>query len=338
MGSGGLRRVGLAGAGWVTQYHLPAWTSHNTRAAVVAIADPGEAARNRRASDFGIGATFETAEAMIAAGGIDILDICTPVEAHAPLVRAAASRGIAVLCQKPLATDLREAQDLVAGLDLAARVMVHDNWRFRATYRRIKAWIDAGVVGDIRRVQLDYVSSGMIPDASGARPALVRQPNFRALPRLLVMEVMIHHLDTLRFLLGELDLVATSMARSNGEIIGEDVATMTFESVRHRAPVLVAGSFAVHGEQQQARDQLRIYGSKATIILDGYDVTCTGETSVREAFDPVATYEGAYAAAIGHFLDGLDSGAPFETAPVDNLRTLALVEAAYGMAKVHGAP
>jgi predicted dehydrogenase len=334
--SGEVRRVGVAGAGWVTQYHLPAWASHNTRAKVVAIADPSEAARGRRARDFGIAGVHASAEAMLAAETIDILDICTPVDAHAPLVRTAAERGIAVLCQKPLATDLGEAQRLVAALGPEARVMVHDNWRFRATYRRIREWIDAGVVGDIRRVQLDYVSSGMIPDASGARPALVRQPNFRALPRLLVMEVMIHHLDTLRFLLGELDLVAATMARSNDDIAGEDVATITFHSARHRAPVLVAGNLAVHGEEQQARDQLRIYGSKATIVLDGYRLTSTGAVSVSADFDPVATYEGAYAAAIGHFLDGLESGARFETAPVDNLKTLALVEAAYAAAKVHG--
>ena len=48
--------------------------------------------------------------------------------------------------------------------------MVHDNWRFRATYRRIQEWLDAGVVGDIRRVQLDYLSSGMIPDDDGQAP------------------------------------------------------------------------------------------------------------------------------------------------------------------------
>jgi predicted dehydrogenase len=334
--SGGVKRVGIAGAGWVTQYHLPAWAAHPGRATVVAIADPDEGARLRRAAAFGIAGVHGAAEAMIATEPLDIIDICTPVEAHAPLVRLAADRGIAVICQKPLARDLGEARVLIAGLDPAARVMVHDNWRFRATYRRIWELLEAGVAGQIRRVQLDYVSSGMIPDATGARPALVRQPNFRSMDRLLVMEVMIHHLDTLRFLLGDLDLVTATMARSNDEIVGEDIATLTLYSDRHRAPVLVAGNLAVHGEQQQARDQVRIYGSRATIVLDGYRLTVTGETNLIEDFDPVATYEGAYRAAIGHFLDGLETGAPFETAPADNLKTLALVDAAYAAAKVHG--
>ena len=87
-------------------------------------------------------------------------------------------------------------------------VMVHDNWRFRATYRRIRHWLDAGVVGDIRRVQLDYLSSGMIPDDDRQAPGAGPPAQFSARSSgCWCMEVMIHHLDTLRFLLGELDLV-----------------------------------------------------------------------------------------------------------------------------------
>jgi predicted dehydrogenase len=237
-------------------------------------------------------------------------------------------RGIAVLCQKPMAATLSEAKALVADLGATRRVMIHDNWRFRATYRRIRQWLDAGVAGDIRRVQLDYLSSGMIPDATGQRPALVRQPNFAALERLLVMEVMIHHLDTLRFLLGELELVTARLARSNDDIVGEDIATLTLRTAEG-TPVLVDGNLAAHGEPPQARDQLRIYGSKATIVLDGYRLSCVGETTTTEDFDPALTYQGAYDSAIAHFLDTLEAGGQFETAPADNLKTLALVEAAY---------
>ncbi|MGO7800696.1 gfo/Idh/MocA family oxidoreductase, partial [Rhizobium ruizarguesonis] len=77
-----------------------------------------------------------------------------------------------------------------------------------AYYRRLKAWLDEGLAGQIRQVQFEFLSSGMIADAEGNRPALVRQPFFRTQERLLVMEVMIHHLDTLRYLLGEMEVVS----------------------------------------------------------------------------------------------------------------------------------
>ena len=104
----------------------------------------------------------------------------------------------------------------------------------------------------------------------------------------------------------------------------------------HGIPVLLAGNLAAHGEPPQARDQLRIYGSKGTVTLDGYRLSIVGEVNRTEDFDPVATYQGAYDSAIAHFLDGIESGEPFETAPADNLKTLALVDAAY--ARCAGSP
>ncbi len=46
--------------------------------------------------------------------------------------------------------------------------MVHENWRFRPYYRRLRQWIDEGVVGDVVSVRLDFHSSGMIPGRTGA--------------------------------------------------------------------------------------------------------------------------------------------------------------------------
>lgn len=331
----GVLRVGMAGAGWVSQYHLPAWQKQTQRAAIVAIADPNADARTVRQEGFRIPAAYDSVEAMIEHEQLDAVDICTPCETHAALVGLAVSRGIAVLCQKPLAPTLAEATALVEGLSPKIPLMVHDNWRFRATYRRIREWIDGGVLGDLRRVQLDYMSSGMIAGSSGERPALIRQPGFSELPRLLVLEVLIHHLDTLRFLLGELELGSATLARSNDDIVGEDIATLTLTTQEGGTPVLVAGNLAAHGEPPQARDQLRIYGSRGTVVLDAYTLSIVGETNCIEDFDPAATYQGAYDSAVAHFLDGIESGAPFETAPADNLNTLALVDAAYADAEIH---
>lgn len=325
----GIRRVGVAGAGWVTQYHLPAWFGEARRAEVVAIADPNVAQMEYRRSREGIPMGYASVEHMLEADDIDILDICAPRQLHAPLVKLAAEKGVAILCQKPLAPTLAEAEALVARLPPGTRLMVHDNWRFRATYQRLKQWLDAGHAGALRRVDLNYFSSGMILDASGTRPALIRQPMFPTIERLLVMEALIHQLDALRFLLGELELVSAVIRRSNNDIIGEDSATLTLRRTSDGLPVELVGDLAVHGEPPQARDQMRIIGADATITLEGYDIRCTGRQNFGEKFDPTATYDGSYANAIAHFLDCLDTGAPFDTSPADNLKTLALVEAAY---------
>jgi predicted dehydrogenase len=60
-----MRRIGLAGAGWVTPHHLKAWQWLRERAAVVAIADPNVEAARDRASAFDIPAVYPSVEAML---------------------------------------------------------------------------------------------------------------------------------------------------------------------------------------------------------------------------------------------------------------------------------
>lgn len=328
-----VRRIGIIGAGWVTGYHLPAWGRQRHRAEVVAIADPSAEATTRRAAEFGIPRTYASAEQMLEAEQLDAVDICSPRETHAAMVRLAAGRQLDILCQKPLGTDFAEAEAVVAGLVPPTRLMVHENWRFRAYYRVLKRWLDEGAAGDIRQVSFEFLSSGMIPGPDGLRPALVRQPFFRSQPRLLVMEVLIHHLDTLRYLLGELEVLAARLERSNDEIVAEDVAAVVLRRPSDGLVVNVTGNLAMHGQPPTPRDHLRIFGTRGTVELLGSKLSLSAATPREESFDPDATYQGSYDAAIGHFLDGLETGNAFETAPEDNLRTLRLVEEIYRLSR-----
>ena len=108
-GKSGARRVGMVGAGWVSAYHLPAWHKQRQRAEIVAIADPSVAAGQRRAGEFGIARVYDSAEAMLESEDLDAVDICSPRETHAAMVRLAAARKLDILCQKPLGVDLAEA-------------------------------------------------------------------------------------------------------------------------------------------------------------------------------------------------------------------------------------
>ncbi|WP_375451454.1 Gfo/Idh/MocA family protein [uncultured Devosia sp.] len=326
------RRLGIIGAGWVSAYHLPAWQKQSERIELVAIADPSLEAAGQRARAFGIPGVHASAQAMLAAEQLDIVDICAPREVHAELVQLAAGRGLDILCQKPLATSLDKAQALVAGLPPGTALMVHENWRFRVWYRRLGQWLAEGLAGELRQVSLQFLSSGMIM-RDGERPALVRQPFFRKQQRLLVMEVLIHQLDTLRALLGEMDVVAARLERSNDDIVAEDIAAVTLRRRSDGVLVHVTGNLAVHGEPVVPRDQLHMFGSKGTLALDGNRLSAFGPDPREEVFDPEASYQGSYDAAIAHFLDGLDAGGVFETSPADNLETLRLVEDIYRLAQ-----
>lgn len=331
------RRIGLAGAGWVAAHHLSAWRRLSARANVVAIADPDVAAARVRAAAFGVVSVYDSVEAMLAAESLDAVDVATPRESHAPICGLAADRGLAILCQKPLAPTLAEAEALVAHVGTRARLMVHENWRFRPHYRRISEWLRGGRVGDIRTVTMSLFTSGLVADAAGHYPAIDRQPMFATLERLLLMEVLIHHVDTLRFLLGPLALAGAAVGRSCPAVRGDDRATL-FMTTAAGAGVALLGDLAAHGYPVEQRDRLEIIGAAGTVLLEGDRLTLVrGDAAAEEVVvDLAANYDASYIAALTHFLDRLDDGGAFETSPADNLETLRIVEQAYGSATPKG--
>ena len=321
-------RVGLVGAGWVTQHHLAGWARLAGRAEVVAIADPNLAAAAHRATEFGIAQTFAGAAQMLDAAALDAIDVAAPREFHAEAVRLAAACGLPVLCQKPLAPTFAEASALVAEVEGRCRLMVHENWRFRPYYRDLARWLGEGRIGEVVQAQMTLLSSGLVADESGGLPALVRQPFVATLERALVMEILIHHIDTLRFLLGDLSLRLARLGHASAAMRGEDRAFLAFETASG-APVSLLSNLMVHGQPPGLVDRLTLIGTHGTISLEGDTLRCFGPQAGEQTYDMAACYAQSYASVIAHFVDCLGSGAPFETAAADNLRTLALVEAAY---------
>jgi predicted dehydrogenase len=321
-------RIGLIGAGWVTKHHLDAYRAMGSRVTVVAIADPLAAAREARAAEYGIPKTYVDTPDMLAAEALDAVDIASPREFHAPHARLAASRGLAILCQKPLAPTLAEAEALVAEIGTRVPFMVHENWRFRPHYRQIRAWLDAGRIGRPVQAIMTLLTSGLVPEADGRVPALERQPMLRPLRRMLLMEVMIHHVDTLRFLLGPLALEAAALGKVSRDISGEDHATLMMTTAEGAAVVLI-GNFSAHGHPPEQKDRFEILGDRGAISLEGNVLELRGAQPERLELDLAANYAASYRGAIAHFLDGLASGRIVENRAEDNLETLRIVEAAY---------
>jgi predicted dehydrogenase len=312
----------------VSGHHLAAWRHLRARAVVVAIADPDAAAAARRAGEFEIPSQYDSVEQMLDAEALDAIDVAAPREAHAPICRLAAARGVAILCQKPLAPTFPEAEALVADVGDRVRLMVHENWRFRPHYRRIRDWLTASRVGDVRTVTMQVLTSGLLSDDVGVLPALSRQPMLATLQRMLLMEVLIHHLDTLRFLLGPLTLAGAQLGRSCAAIVGEDRATLLL-TTSGGAAVSLVGDFMAHGHPPQAFDRLELLGARGAILLERDRLCLIGDPAEDVSVDLAANYEASYLGAIAHFLDRMADGAAFETSAAEHLETLRIVEAAY---------
>ena len=98
-------RIGIVGAGKIVRsFHLPAWAKV-AGARVVAIADPRIDAATELAAAFGIGGVHASLGAMIDAGGLDAVDICSPHVFHAEQAVACLDAGLHCIVEKPMATD-----------------------------------------------------------------------------------------------------------------------------------------------------------------------------------------------------------------------------------------
>jgi predicted dehydrogenase len=326
-------RVAVAGAGMVTRHHLIAW-SRASQVDVVAIQNrtPGKA--QRLAAEFGIPKVYGGLEEMLEKENPDALDIAVSMELHATYARTAAEYGIAILCQKPMTPTLAESEALVADIGQKVRFMVHENWRFRPQYRQAAAWIAQGRTGPIHQFSLSALSSGLLSrNAEGVPAALARQPFMARLQRFIIMELLIHHLDTIRYLIGPLVVLGCRTQRLSAEVVGEDMALILLKTAAG-ALGTISGNFSAAGFPPLSQDRLELIGQQRSILFENNQLRLLGDKEETMSFDMTDAYQKSYDVAIAHFVECLRSGQPFETDCADNLATLRLVEEAYRQAEL----
>jgi predicted dehydrogenase len=208
-------RVAGVGAGYFSQFHLQAWRAI-PGVELVAWCDRDPAKSQ----------AYLNPVEMLEREKPDLLDIVTPPDSHLELVEAAARRGIALVCQKPLAPSYEDAVQLVKTAEAAGiMLVVHENFRFMPWFREAKRLIDAGRLGKLHAVAFRLRPG----DGQGAGAYLDRQPYFQKMQRFLVHETAIHFIDTFRFLMGEVIAVHAFLRRLNPVIAGEDAGYVVFE-------------------------------------------------------------------------------------------------------------
>jgi predicted dehydrogenase len=106
----------------------------------------------------------------IARDDIDVIDIVTPGDSHAEIAIAALEAGKHVLCEKPLANSVAEAEQMAAAADRAAERGVYAMVGF--TYRRVPAatfardLVAGGAIGDVRAVRAEYLQDWLVDETA----------------------------------------------------------------------------------------------------------------------------------------------------------------------------
>ncbi|GAB3253808.1 Gfo/Idh/MocA family protein [Nocardioides dilutus] len=159
--------VGMVGHAFMGAAHSQAWRSAprffdlplTPTMQVVCGRDPGRVAE--AADRLGWAETETDWRRLVDRADVDLVDICTPGDTHAEIAIAALAAGKHVLCEKPLANTVAEAEEMVAAAERAAADGVRAMVGF--TYRRVPAialarrLVADGRIGEIRHVRAQYL-------------------------------------------------------------------------------------------------------------------------------------------------------------------------------------
>jgi predicted dehydrogenase len=333
-------RIGVIGCGFYAQNHLHAWRDLAGEGAVLAAVCDVDAGKTQAAGrSFGV-PSYTDATTMLATERLDAVDIVTRHDTHRALCELAIGKGVATIVQKPFAPSW---EDCVAIVDAAEKagvwLAVHENFRFQTPMRHVSRAIDSGAIGTPSWARIMFRTGFDVYRT---------QPYFYDEERLAIADVGIHVLDLARFFLGEVERISCETQRRNPKVKAEDTATML---LRHRsgAVSVVECTYEARRDPDPFPETLvEIEGEKGSItVLPGsrMRVTSNGTTTEEDIGSPLRSWtsdrwhvaqEGAFVAC-RHFLDCLQRGVPAETSGTDNLRTYALVDAAYRAAEEHRA-
>jgi len=275
------------------------------------------------AKEYSIPLVFDTPEALCASPEIDAVFIVSPDALHLPHVLLAAKHGKAILCEKPLALNVSEVEEMLAAAKAAGvRFGVAQNMRYNSSLGVIRHWIAEGRIGKpvLAHSQFSYSAEGS-PRAWIYDPALACGGP--------IGDVGVHCIDALRFVLGtDVTAVSTLAHRDAGSGEVESHAVVALD--------LASGAMATVTVTTRAeyRTVVEVTGEAGVIFCEnGLTVDYPVDVILRRGGDVVASERISNADAYSLMLDGFSewvAGWDTYLAPAeDALHNQRVLDAAY---------
>jgi predicted dehydrogenase len=349
--SGGVVRIGFAGTGLIAWAHglgLRAMIEAGAIEADISVVLDQSGTRARRfAAAFGAEVVSDLGQL---AERCDALWICTPTVAHRSAVDAAVNHGRAIFCEKPLATSLDGAQDLVAAVS-AARVPAQSGLVLRSApvFGALRDLVASGTLG--RPMAAVFRDDQYFP-IQGTYASQWRADVAQAGGGCLI-EHSIHDLDILRYCFGDVDQLSARTAAFSGYEGIEDLATVSLSFASGLEAHLT--SVWHHILSRGSTRRIELFCEEAMVWLDDefrgpLHIQTSDDTEIRRCPSPRWVDElplsqdetgvavRAYVEADRGFLEAVLDGRPPAPGLEEALVAHRLVDAAYRSADSGGMP
>ena len=272
--------VGLIGYQFMGKAHSNAWRQAPrfldlpAEVRMKTICGRNRAAVKKAAAKFGWEDSQTDWRRMIADRKIDIVDICTPNDSHCEIAIAAAKAGKAILCEKPLARNVAEAEKMTRAVKQARVVnMVCHNYRRIPATVLMREMIERGEIGEVFHFHARYAQDWIVDPKF---PLLWRlQSNMAGSGAL--GDIGSHVVDLARYLVGEFKEVCAitetfvkqrplkAGSRTKGRVTVDDAMTMIGRFGNGALASLEATRFAP-GRKNSIT--LEINGSAGSVFFD----------------------------------------------------------------------
>ncbi|MDX6740708.1 Gfo/Idh/MocA family oxidoreductase [Actinocorallia sp. A-T 12471] len=359
--------VGMVGYAFMGRVHSQAWRSVGAffdlpvRASMAVLAGRSQRVE-RAAADLGWAHAVTDWRDLVARDDVQIVDICAPGDAHREIALAALAAGKHVLCEKPLANSVAEAEEMTAAAEEAAGrgvlSMVAFNYRRVPAVSYARELVASGRLGEIRHVRATYLQDWIVDPE---HPLVWRLDRDRAGSGALG-DIGAHIIDMAQFVTGEAITGVSALTETfvrerplpdgggSGPVTVDDAAVFLARMSGGALATFEATRFAA-GRKNALR--LEVNGSLGSIAFDFerlnellfHDHTLPAEESgfrrilATEPGHPYAAawwppghglgYEHTFTHEIRDFLDAVATGKPPTPSFADGLqvqRVLAAVE------------
>lgn len=327
-------KFAVIGTGFWSNYQISAWNEIDG-VELVALCNRTRAKAELIARKFHIEKVYTSVEELLKKETLDFIDIISNLETHGPYTLLVAGARVNVICQKPMAISMKEAETMVSFCQQNhVKFFVHENFRFQAPIRALKKILDEGIIGRPFKARVSFCS---------AFPVYDNQPFLKEQEYFIISDIGSHVLDVCRFLFGEAKILTCLTQKVNSGIRGEDVANvlMEMDSGLH---CLAEMSYASLLEKESFPQTLVLVEGEAGSVNLTNDFTIKittkkgTDTSVIKPHyyswaDPdYAVVHSSIVDCNKNILQGM-LGGQAETTGEDNLKTMNLVWSCYESAR-----
>ena len=307
-------RIGIAGCGGIAGSHIEAIMEVGG-ADVVALTDCLAGAALAAAEKTG-GKAYVSLEEMLTSG-LDALVIATPPKFHRDIAIAALRAGGHVLCEKPLAFNAFEAQEMVEAARANDRIlMTAFCHRFHEPVMMTKELIGSGRLGPVvmfrnrfgGKADMAHTWFGNNEIAGGG----------------VIMDTSVHSVDLFRYLVGDIKNVSAKIGRFDQSLSVEDMAILLLESADG-----VIGTIEGSWATPASANVIEVYGNDGAAVVDysgcfRYFIESEGDWTV-----PNMTKPGRFVLQMAHFLECVRESRQPQVTGEDGLAAMKAIEAAY---------